>query len=127
VSLKSDQVKTILEPTLQSILSIICQIFDQKNINNEIIGNHYDFLSEFFEKMVRLGSGVEAIAQLVSSFSLTDDSSLHMKLYLKVTLAIADYLKLSVDMSRSSAGSELSIITEDKVDDILNISELFVR
>jgi hypothetical protein len=127
VSLKSDQVKTILEPTLQSILSIICQIFDQKNINNEIIGNHYDFLSEFFEKMVRLGSGVEAIAQLVSSFSLTDDSSLHMKLYLKVTLAIADYLKLSVDMCRSSAGSELSIITEDKVDDILNISELFVR
>lgn len=127
MSLKSDQVKTILEPTLQSILSIICQIFDQKNINNEIIGNHYDFLSEFFEKMVRLGSGVEAIAQLVSSFSLTDDSSLHMKLYLKVTLAIADYLKLSVDMSRSSAGSELSIITEDKVDDILNISELFVR
>ena len=127
MSLKSDQVKTILEPTLQSILSIICQIFDQKNINNEIIGNHYDFLSEFFEKMVRLGSGVEAIAQLVSSFSLTDDSSLHMKLYLKVTLAIADYLKLSVDMSRSSAGSELSIVTEDKVDDILNISELFVR
>lgn len=127
MSLKSDQVKTILEPTLQSILSIICQIFDQKNINNEIIGNHYDFLSEFFEKMVRLGSGVEAIAQLVSSFSLTDDSSLHMKLYLKVTLAIADYLKLSVDMCRSSAGSELSIITEDKVDDILNISELFVR
>ena len=127
MSLKSDQVKTILEPTLQTILSIICQIFDQKNINNEIIGNHYDFLSEFFEKMVRLGSGVEAIAQLVSSFSLTDDSSLHMKLYLKVTLAIADYLKLSVDMCRSSARSELSIITEDKVDDILNISELFVR